>query len=173
MKKIRKAVEVDLSTYTDTETGAMLLDQLPGTSISVTKETDQVRIHYDEYMCIDSVTLQYIRTNKILRPKDLSYVLVLADTLKTDYNALYKRNNNVHTIESISTELEITYNNARLLVDRLVKKGILYKFSGYRDDQPFKAYLMNPFFARKRKNVNIECSSLFQQFGNEKSIPAN
>lgn len=174
MKNIKQSKNLDLTKYANIETGELMVSELEaGTTVTVASSTKLVEIHSDEFMIIDSAALQHIRANKILGPTDIGHVLKLSDTLKTDYNALFKLNNRVHTVESIAALLELSYEKARVLTARLVKKGILYKFSGYRDDQPFKAFLMNPFIARKRKTMHTECTSLFQQFGNEKSIPAN
>lgn len=163
-KKVKEVLELNPTLYANIETGELLSDQEPGVSIKVTRDSDLVEIHYKEYILINSETLDFITDNKILGTADIGHLLKLADTVKTEYNALFKGNNTVHSVESLSKLLDMSYDRTRLFLDRLIKKGILYKFSGYRDDQPFKAYLMNPYVARKRKNVKKECVNLFQQF---------
>lgn len=171
MKTLKTVKEIDISKYVNIETGELMASELSNAaSIKILKDTHLVEIQSEEYVILDSTSLSYLRDNKILSKTDLGYVTELSDTLKTGFNALHKSNNHIHTIDSISQYLDLSYEKARALVNRLIDKGVLYKLSGKRGGAPFKAFIMNPYIARKRKFVFHDCASLFEQFRDARDL---
>lgn len=155
VKSVLKNKKLDVENYVNIETGETLLQEK---SIITTKEkTNLVTISSNEYVVLDSQALKYCIANKLVSNKDLKYVIMLADTLKTEYNAIYKPNNTPHSIESLESLLGLCYNEVSKLLLRLRKKNILYLLIRSHD----KVYLMNPYLARKRKTFNEEVVDIF------------
>lgn len=133
-----------------------------GVNVKTVEEGHLMIMHYDEYLMMDSKAFAYI--SNILSKKELSYILIMAHMLKTEMNALYTKQNCPHTIETLTNDLDLIYENTCRLLKKLVSKGILYKFSGFKYGQPLTAYLMNPFLVRKRKTIDKELNNLFEDF---------
>lgn len=157
LTNIRKGVDLDAGEWVNNRTGESLTDL--NYDIKITQDTHLMTIHSDEYVVVDSDAYEYLEG--FLKPVELAYILKMSNMLKTEMNALFTGNNHPHTLDTLSREVKLVYDRTLRLVNKLVKVGVLYKFSGYRSNQPFKAYLMNPFLARKRKTVDKELGKLF------------
>lgn len=149
-----------MSRYINAETGELINSELVNMSIKISEDTDLVTLSSDEFITIDSKVLNFLLKNKIITTTESGYVLAMANTVKTDYNALYKNNNTIHTLDSIASLLELSIDRTKKFLSSLRKKDIIYLLKRSKDT----VYLLNPYIARKRKTINTECIELFPKF---------
>jgi hypothetical protein len=164
---VKRRTRIDLDDYVNIITGQPMDDIVrEGAKITVSKDTGQSSVKYDAFVIVNLEGINNLRQKKILSNQDIGSVMILCETIKTPYNALYKNNGTVHTIESISELLDITYNNSRLLVQRLMKKGILYKLLGYKNEKKMEVFILNPYLAKRSSVVEDSRLEVFDhKFG--------
>lgn len=163
MKKVKTAINLDLSKYVDIETGQPMLDLLDkDTSIKVLKDTDYVIIDSKDYFITDVEVLTALIRDKIITIKDLGYIMLMSQTLRTEYNATF--NHTIpHTLETLSLLLDLSYVRTTMLINRLYKKNIMYRLNTTNET----LYCMNPYLTRKRKTLSKELLQIFGKFGKQ------
>ena len=163
MKNIKRTINLDLAKYANIETGELMLDILDeDTSIKVLKDTGLVLIDSKDYFITDVQVLTDLLENGILKPKDLGYIMVMSQTLRSEYNAIYKQAV-PHTLESLSELLGISYDHTMRLVKGFCRKNIMYRLVTATDT----VYCINPYLTRKRKTLSKELTTLFNKFGKQ------
>lgn len=161
VKNIQVRHNIDLTQYINTETGEFLNEELPsGTTVTISsKNEDIVNVNYDEYLMVDLEALRYLREHKIITQADKGKILDMAETLKTEYNAMYKHTI-PHTLESISELIGNTYDYTTKFIKKLCKKNIVHRY--VTADKVL--YCLNPFLTRRRKTISKELLSVFGKF---------
>jgi len=138
--------------YLDTETGEFTeIDRGQGNTIS---------INYKHYFMMDVDTLNELVKSKLLSRVEKGYITDMAAMLKTSYNALYNKQNNPHTIDSLSVDMELSYDRMTKLLKQLVKKGVLGRLTVGEATY----HVMNPFLARRRQYVDKDVCKMFPNF---------
>lgn len=160
INKVKKTSKLDMSKFINAETGELMDSELSKTTIKISEDTNLVSLSSDEFITIDSKVLNFLLKNKIITTTESGYVLAMANTVKTDYNALYKNNNTIHTLDSIAVLLELSIDRTKKLLSSLRKKDIIFLLKRSKDT----IYLLNPYIARKRKTINTECIAIFPKF---------
>lgn len=139
--------------YLDRETGEF-------TELDLGGQGNTIPINYKHYFMMDVDTLNQLVKSKLLSRVEKGYITDMAAMLKTSYNALYDKQNNPHTIDSLSVDMELSYNRMTSLLKQLVKKGILGRLTVGEATY----HVMNPFLARRRQFVDKDVCKLFPDF---------
>ena len=148
-------------------------NQLPATfnvetqEITVIQPKDNhanlVVINYTNYCMINSTLLERLVQSEDITRVERGYILEMSTMLKTEYNALFQKNNTPHSITTLSKAFDVSYNKLSTMLKRFVNAGIIYKIVG-KDKEIF---VMNPFLARKRKFISAEVAEIFTSFNEE------
>lgn len=159
--KLKKQSSIHPSDYVNTETGELLSSEVNNkVNITIKEDTGLFTISSDEYVTFDSKAMAYICSQ--LNKSDIARVFKMSDMVKGNCSILYQDNNFPHTTETLSSQLSITEHEFYAVVRRLVKSNILaYTIcapSGFTQ----KIYMLNPYIARKRKNLNCELKEFFR-----------
>lgn len=163
MKAIKKTINLDLSKYANVETGELMLDELDkDTSIKVLKDTHLVVIDSKNYFVVDIEVLTNLLAEKILKAADLGYIMMLSQTLRSDYNAIYQQTI-PHTLESMSELLDLSYDRTARLVKSYCRKNVMYRLVTATET----VYCINPYLTRRRKTLSRELVALFNKFGKQ------
>jgi hypothetical protein len=162
IKKVQPKSNIDTSLYVNSETGEALGDELLGKTVEVSDKASHVIIHSHEYTIVDSKAMSFLREH--LNRSELGSIGIMTEDLKTSLNIIY--NNNVpHTNESLQRILRIASNSTfNLLIRKLMKLGVLYQIKGNIMGKIRVIYMMNPFLARKRKQLDINVIDIFKEF---------
>lgn len=163
MKAIKKTINLDLSKYANVETGELMLDELDkDTSIKVLKDTHLVVIDSKNYFVVDIEVLTSLLAEKVLKAADLGYIMMLSQTLRSDYNAIYQQTI-PHTLESMSELLDLSYDRTARLVKSYCRKNVMYRLVTATET----VYCINPYLTRRRKTLSRELVALFNKFGKQ------
>lgn len=163
MKTIKKTINLDLSKYANTETGELMLDILDeDTSIKVLKDTHLVLMDSKNFFVTDVDVLSDLLAQKILKAADLGYIMMLSQTLRSEYNAIYQQTV-PHTLESMAELLGLSYNRTTRLVKSYCSKNVMYRLMTATET----VYCINPYLTRRRKTLSKELVALFNKFGKQ------
>ena len=162
--KVKKIETVDLSPYMNIETGECLTSEMSGDGVTIkaSKEIGKSVITYSDYSVISSDAVREMQS--VLNNSDLSKVLLMAITVKTDLSILF--NNNVpHTNKTLQQYLQIRSEAMYVnLIRRLMKAGILYQIKGLIWGDVRVIYMINPYICRKRKVFENRVLDVFRKF---------
>lgn len=128
--------------------------------LMVDDATRLIAIEYENYFTVNVEVLMKLTQLKTISNAERGYITEMAAMLKTEYNALFNKNNTPHNIESLSNVLNMHYDRMSSMLKKLVKIGILGKLKTRDKDY----HVMNPFFARRRKFVDKELKKIFTDF---------
>lgn len=159
-KKIKCPVKLNLDNYVNLETGELLSSEVACNkeNIRVTTDSDLVTITSDNYIIIDSMILSYIKSK--LSSSDFQRLMCMSNLLKTEFNIVF--NNTIHhTPDTLSKELEISQDDLKRMVNRLVKIGVLAYVVSHKSGIQGKIFMINPTFARKRKTFHKDLLEIF------------
>ena len=128
----------------------------------MSEESNFVILTSEDYAIIDSKAMTFLREH--LNRSELGSVGIMIEDLKTPMNIVY--NNNVpHTNESLQAVLGISSNSTfTLLMRKFIKLGVLYQIKGNIMGKVRVIYMMNPFLARKRKQLDADVVKIFKEF---------
>jgi len=167
MKSIKRTINLDLSKYANVETGELMLDELDkDTSIKVLKDTNLVVLDSKNYFVVDIEVLTNLLAEKVLKPADLGYIMMLSQTLRSEYNAIYQQTI-PHTLESMAELLGLSYNRTTRLVKSYCSKNVMYRLMTATET----VYCINPYLTRRRKTLSKELVALFNKFGKQAKRP--
>lgn len=151
------------------ETGEIMDDLYENDKIIHEKDKDDNTI-YDFNKGKDFVKL-YVGVNnlrKYLTPNEFSIAISLADFVCYDDCILRKgghHNGKIFTLQELSDEMDIPYNNLRRTINSLIKKGVIGIHKTGCKDKPnaiVKAITVNPYIYTKGTNVNKTILGLFE-----------
>lgn len=146
----------------DASTGEVM----PSSTTVNVVDKDLVIIHSEEYVIIDSSALQYILQN--FNPVDYGRILKMADMTNGPYNILYHNREVPHSDNSLMSELKYTRNKYADFMKRLYRKSVISYIYTVKDGKEFKYIMLNPNLARKRKTIDKNCLSYFDELGTKK-----
>jgi hypothetical protein len=126
-------------------------------------DNDLVIIHSKEYVIIDSCALQYIIQN--FTTVDYGRILKMADMVNGSYNILFHNRQEPHSDATLMEELDYTRNKYADFMKRLYRKSIISYIHTVKDGKEFKYIMLNPHLARKRKTIDKNCLSYFDELG--------
>ena len=159
MKNVVKKKVLDFSSYVNTKTGELLVNEIPNIA-SINTKTDLVIFHSKEFIIVDSRALDYV--NSVLSTFEYSRVIQMADMVKTCYNVLFDRKKDVpHSKESLMDELDISRNTFEPFLRKLLLHNIIYYIVGMKNRRKIVHIMLNPSLARKSKAFSKECTSVF------------
>jgi hypothetical protein len=148
----------------DVSTGEILPHS---TTINVV-DKDLVIVHSDEYVIIDSSALQYILQN--FSPVDYGRILKMADMTNGVYNILYHNREVPHTDATLMEQLQYTRNKYADFMKRLYRKSVISYIHTVKDGKEMKYIMLNPNLARKRKTIDKNCLTYFDELGTKSGI---
>jgi predicted transcriptional regulator len=162
VKKVKIKKLIDPAKYVNTDTGEDLTSEVKDGGFEFYENTEMVTITSDNFTILDSTALIFLR--KHLNRSELGSISIIAEDLRTPLNIVY--NASVpHTNESLQSALEIlsrsTFNS---LIRKLMKLGVLYQIKGNIKGKIRVIYMMNPFVARKRKQLDSKLIEVFKEF---------
>lgn len=140
----------------------LIVDDETGEMIDLNAESNTVAINYGKFFIINERALATIFEMKLINQKDKAYILDMAQMLKTEYNALYTKQNTPHTLETLSNIFDLHYDRCTTLMKKLTKNGIVGRLS--TNGKTF--YVMNPYLVKSRKYISTETSDIFPDFEN-------
>ncbi|MFA5037066.1 MAG: hypothetical protein WC479_07820 [Candidatus Izemoplasmatales bacterium] len=161
-KKVKRVDKIDPSKYINLNTGEELQSELNGASLLSTKDTNSYVIKSDDYTIIDSSAINFLKM--YLNRSELGSIGIMSADLQTPLNLVF--NNNVpHTNETLQKVLGIASNSTfTLLIKKLMRLGVLYQIKGNIMGSVRVIYMMNPFLARKRKQIDEKVVNIFIEF---------
>jgi predicted transcriptional regulator len=164
VKKVTVKKLIDPSQYVNVETGEELVSQLNDGGVEFHQDSEYVTITSDNFTILDSTALVFLK--KHLNRSELGSISIIAEDLKTPLNIVY--NNSIpHSNESLQKTLDIASNSTfNLLIKKLMKLGVLYQIKGNIGGKIRVIYMMNPFVARKRKQLDSKVIDVFKEFTN-------
>ena len=162
MKKVISKLKINPSKYVNTETGETLHSENPNITSLNTYNKDLVIIDYKEYVIIDSKAITYI--TKHFSTTEVGRITKMADMVEGCFNILHNKNHNPHTDETLMLDIEYTRSKYSDFMKKLYKKGIIYYVTGYKNENPVKYILLNPYLARKTKAIHNDCLIYFDNF---------
>lgn len=148
----------------DVETGEILPKE---TTVNIVDD-NLVLVCSSEYVIIDSHALQYILQN--FSPVDYGRILKMADMTNGAYNILYHNRQVPHTDSSLMEELNYTRNKYADFMKRLYRKSVISYIYTVKDGKEFKYIMLNPNLARKRKTIDKNCLTYFDELGTKKEL---
>jgi predicted transcriptional regulator len=162
VKHLTQSKNLDANQYVDKDTGEPLLSQMKDCELEIVQPTDMMTIHSDNYTIIDSTAMAFLK--KHLNRSEIGSLGIMSEDLKTPLNIVY--NNNVpHTNESLQHILGIASSSTfNLLIKKLMKLGVLYQIKGNIMGKVRVIYMMNPFVARKRRQLDRNLLNVFKDF---------
>jgi predicted transcriptional regulator len=162
IKKVKINKKIDPSQYVNVESGEILNSEIKNLEMEISQEMDQIMIHSDNYTIVDSRAMAFLKNH--LNRSELGSLSIMSEDLKTPLNIVY--NNNIpHTNESLQTILGIASSSTfNLLIKKMMKFGILYQIKGNIMGRVRVIYMMNPFVARKRKQLDSKLLNVFKDF---------
>lgn len=163
MTNLRKKKTVDFSKYVNVETGETLDSQFEGdiTSINITNH-DMVKMKSESFFIIDDKALRYLEG--VLSRTEMSYIYSMCSMVRGNFNILHDKFIRPHTKTTLMEELELARNTFSRLMDKLVKQGVIYYISGYKNRRKIKHIMLNPNLARRTNVINSGCYNSFQRF---------
>lgn len=153
-------MNLDLSKFVNIETGELLVSELTDEiSLKILKDTNLVLVDSKNYFIVDTEAMTTLLQEKIITKGDFAQIVVIAKTLKTEYNAAY--NYNIpHTLTTLATLLELSYERTTSLVKKLCRKNIMHKYVA----ADITLYCLNPYLTRRRKHFDKDLLALFSKF---------
>lgn len=137
-------------------------------TITMKKGTNQFIINSDEYVTFSSEAMIYLA--KELSNVDIARVFKMGNMLKGDCSVVSQDNNHPHTSDTLAVKLDMSKDEFYKMVKRLFQKNVLSYCvcspSGYVQ----KIYMLNPYIARKRKNINCELNMFFRDITKDGEI---
>lgn len=147
--------------YVNKSTGELLSSEQPDITSHNVIDHNFFIVSSKEYVIIDMDALRYVES--ILTNTEMSYVRQLFDMCKGDYNALYDKAENLHTRDTLMTELKVARTTFSRLMTQLHKNSIIAYHDVYLTrNRRVKYILLNPTLARRTKRVAAECKKLFK-----------
>jgi hypothetical protein len=141
---------------------------LPASTTVNIVDKDLVLVHSEEYVIIDSLALQYILQN--FSPVDYGRILKMADMTSGVYNILYHNRKIPHTDASLMEQLQYTRNKYADFMKRLYRKSVISYIHTVKDGKEFKYIMLNPNLARKRKTIDKNCLTYFDELGTKRGL---
>ena len=162
VKKVTVKKLIDPSQYVNVETGEDLTSQLNNGGVEFHQNSEYITITSDNFTILDFNALVFLKNH--LNRSELGSISIIAEDLKTPLNIVY--NNSIpHSNESLQKTLNIASNSTfNLLIKKLMKLGVLYQIKGNIGGQVRVIYMMNPFVARKRKQLDSKLLNVFKDF---------
>lgn len=173
MNKITKRKEniaIDADKYYSSEDGSQLTDRLNSENVKITirKDTNQFIINSDEYVVFDSQAIIYLTEH--LSTTERGKIMTMANMVKGECSVISQNNNHPHTPETLCVTLDMNLNKFYEFIRKMVKKNIMAYCvcapSGFLQ----KIYILNPYIARKRKNINCELNTFFRDITKDGEI---
>jgi hypothetical protein len=141
---------------------------LPQSTTVNVVDKDLVIVHSEEYVIIDSSALQYILQN--FSPVDYGRILKMADMTNGSYNILYHNREIPHTDLTLMEQLQYTRNKYADFMKRLYRKSVISYIYTVKDGKEFKYIMLNPNLARKRKTIDKNCLTYFDELGTKSGL---
>lgn len=157
--RLTKKVAIDPEKYANTETGETLASEYGANTCIQVPNGDFVKFKSKDFYMIERSALEYLQ--KHLSTKDLGYIYMISNMVYGSMNALYDKEMKAHTRETLMTDLELARTQFSGLINRLMKKGILYELKGMRGDKVMKAFILNPQIARRSNTIDRYTAELF------------
>lgn len=154
LSKTNKVRGDEYGSFEDDET---LLDK-EGADIFAIKYTGKFRIESNNFVSFDSDVIAWLN-NKLLKA-DVYRVFLMANTLFWEWSVVCDQNKKPYTSKSLATMLSMSLNKFYAMTRQLEELNIVYQgvcpLFGER-----KVYMMNPFIARKTKQLDISLLEIF------------
>jgi co-chaperonin GroES (HSP10) len=164
VKRINEKKIIDISQYHNSETGELLSSEMKkGTSIVVNEATSKVTIDYENYATVSTKAIMALV--EILNNSDLANALKMSFCAKGPLSLLYNENNQLHSNKTLQDYLDISSESTYfILINKLIKAGVLYQIKGNIYGEVRKVYMLNPFLSKKRKTFDEEVIKIFKSF---------
>jgi hypothetical protein len=155
--------------YVNTETGELLSSEVnDSVTITLKEKTNQFIINSNEYIVFDSNAIMFLTEH--LNSTERGKILAMANMVKGDCCIITQKNNHPHTPETLSVTLDMNLNKFYEFIRKMVKKNILSYCTCAPSGFLQKIYMLNPYIARKRKNINCELNSFFRDITKDGEI---
>lgn len=148
--------------YFNIHTGKPLSSIHPDMTTVNVPNTELVQVRYTEFVTVSSSAVVFIYSN--FTKVEAGRILLMSDMVKGCYNLLYNKNNHPHTKKTLEKGLDLTRVNLGRFLKKLLKKGVIYYLTGYKDGKKFTHIMLNPHLAKKRGNLHVDCIAAFQDF---------
>lgn len=163
MKKHKYTKKViNSSNYVNLETGELLSDESPNITSVNRIDGDKMLVSYDRYVTIDYDALQYLTDN--MGKTDNIHLTSMIGMLKDSSNMLFQRNGELHDSDTLAKQFNYAKSAFYKFVSTQMKAGILYELKGNFNGLVGKRYILNPFLARVRKQIDIKSLNYFAKF---------
>lgn len=164
-KKVRVKKKIENGLFIDADSGEQY-KMPPSSSIYLEERKNAFILEDKNYVSITLEAIEYLTTQ--CKKTDISKILMISATTKTNFNVSYTNNNKPHNIESLSKYLQLNERELYRLINRLTKQNILaYAVcapSGYLQ----KIIMLNPYLARRRTHFAGELKVLFRDITKDK-----
>jgi hypothetical protein len=158
-KKVRVKRRIENGLFVDAETGEQI-NLAPLSRVYVEEIKDAFILENKKYVSITPEAIEYLTTHCM--KTDISKILKISATTKTNCNAAFTKNNIPHNIETLSNYLQLNKRELYRLLNRLTKQNILaYAVcspSGYMQ----KIVMLNPYLATRRTTFAGELKAIFR-----------
>jgi hypothetical protein len=94
----------------------------------------------------------------------------MADMTNGSYNILYQNRQIPHTDATLMGELKYTRNKYADFMKRLYRKSVISYIHTVKDGREMKYIMLNPNLARKRKTIDKNCLTYFDELGTKTGI---
>jgi len=149
------------SDYANIKTGELLSSEVKeNIRITIKEGTNQFIINSDEYVTFTSEAMIYLADK--LSNVDVARVFKLSNMLKGDCCIISQEDKSPHTSETLSLTLDMSKDEFYKMVKRLFKNNVLAYCVCAPSGFVQKIYMLNPYIARKRKNINCELNTFFR-----------
>lgn len=151
--------------FVNTESGEMLMSEIPDLAY-VVRNSDQVIIDYKEFVVMNTEVVEFLIDN--LNAAELGRVLKLSHTIKSNWNILHNKKNNLpYELNELAEEVSYTRNKFHLFMQKLYKASIVYKLKGYWDGVEKTVYILNPHLAKCTKTINKDIMCCFEDLSDK------
>lgn len=158
VKRIIKKQKPELMYVVDSETGE--LREINPVSISVMSEEYEV-ISYEDYIYYNCAATTWLLKHLSVSERDRLTLLSL--DIAGEHNILYSGKSKPHTLDSIAERLNLDKPRASTFMKKLKVLNIVATIYIKRGRKTHKKFILNPFYARKRKMFHVDCINLFTQ----------
>lgn len=169
MTNIINKEAIDGSNYVNTTTGESLMSEMKGiTSVNIKNEKLKIMPDYKEYVVMSSEAREFIHDT--FSDVEASRIFKMADMMNDCYNALYNKQNKLHTKETLTVELKYTRDKFTRFMKKMYMSGIIWYLKGVIDGQEVNMILFNPFIAKKRKTIHVDAIASFNDIQKLRNI---
>lgn len=168
IKNAYRKTRLNKEDYVNKSTGETFTSAHPNITSQNEVDPNYFIVSSTEYVIIDMEAFRIVET--YLTNTEMNYVRQFCQMCKGEYNAMYDRHDNLHTRDTLMTELKVARTTFSKLMTQLHKKGIIAYHDVYLSrNRRVKYILLNPTLARRTKRITAECAKLFPDL----TIPDN